>query len=60
MTPLVIARLALLLAGIVLFIIGIRTGQDPYRYVAIGLLLVAVILRFVDRARAGRDAAPRE
>ena len=55
MTPLVVARLALLLAGIALFLIGIRTGQDPYRYVAIGLLGVAVILRFVDRNRNRRD-----
>ena len=59
MTPLVVARLALLLAGIALFLIGIRTGQDPYRYVAIGLLAVAVILRFVDRARSRRDDEPR-
>ena len=59
MTPLVIARLALLLAGIVLFLVGIRTGHDLYRYVAIGLLAVAVILRFVDRSRAKRDDQPR-
>jgi hypothetical protein len=51
MTPLVVARLALLLAGIVLFILSIRTGLEPYRYVAIGLLAVAVILRFIDRRR---------
>ena len=55
MTPLVVARLALLLAGIALFLMGIRTGQDTYRYVAIGLLAVAVILRFVDRSRSKRD-----
>ena len=55
MSPLVVARLALLLAGIVLFVMSIRTGQDPYRYVAIGLLVVAVIIRFVDRGRAKKD-----
>lgn len=59
MTPLVIARLALLLAAIVLFIIGVRSGQPPYRYVAIGLLAVAIILRFVDRTRSRRDGEPR-
>lgn len=51
MTPLVIARLALLLVGIVLFILSIRTGLAPYRYAAIGLLAVAVIIRFIDRRR---------
>ena len=55
MTPLLIARLALLLAGIALFLIGIRTGQDPYRYVAIGLLAVAVLIRFIDRKRPPSD-----
>ena len=55
MTPLVVARIALLLAGVVLFVMSIRTGQDTYRYVAIGLLAVAIILRFVDRAMAKRN-----
>ena len=51
MSPLVAARLALLLAAIVLFYLSIKTGLDPYRYVAIGLLIVAVIIRFVDRKK---------
>jgi hypothetical protein len=55
MTPLVIARVALLVAGIILFVMSIRTGHDTYRYVAIGLLAVAIILRFVDRAMTKRD-----
>ena len=55
MTPLVAARLALLLAAIVLFVLSVRTGLDPYRYVAIGLLVVAVVVRFVDRSMARRD-----
>jgi len=50
-SPLVAARLALLLAAIVLFYLSIKTGLDPYRYVAIGLLIVAVIIRFVDRKK---------
>ena len=49
MTSLVIARLALLAAAIVLFIMSARTGQDVFRLVAIGLLVVAVAMRFVDR-----------
>ncbi len=54
MTPLVIARLALLAAAIILFVMSARTGQDTFRWVAIGLLIVAVGLRFVDRGRGPR------
>lgn len=52
MSPLLIARLALLVAAIGLFWMSIQTGQDTYRFVAIGLLVVAVIIRFVDRSRS--------
>ena len=56
MSPLVAARLALLLAAIVLFVLSVRTGLDPYRYVAIALLIVAVIIRFLDKeSRRKRD-----
>lgn len=55
MTPLVVARLALLGAAVVLFVMSIRTGQDVFRFVAIGLLVVAVIVRLVDRTRSKRD-----
>jgi uncharacterized membrane protein YGL010W len=59
MTPALIARLALLAAAIILFIISARTGQDVLRYVAIGLLVVAVILRFVGRGRPPGDPPAR-
>ena len=51
MTPLVLARLALLAAAVVLFVMSARTGQDVFRLVAIGLLVVAVAMRFVDRRK---------
>jgi hypothetical protein len=50
-TPLTTARLALLLAGIVLFIYSMRAGVEWARLVAIGLLVIAVVIRFVDRYR---------
>jgi HAMP domain-containing protein len=49
MSPLLVARLVLLLAGIALFVMSVRSGQDAYRYAAMAVLVVAVILRFVDR-----------
>ena len=51
MSPLLIARLALLIAAVGLFWMSIQTKLDTYRFVAIGLLVVAVIIRFVDRGR---------
>jgi hypothetical protein len=52
MNPIVIARVALLAAAVILFVMSIRTGQDVFRYVAIGLLVVAVVIRLVDRSRS--------
>lgn len=55
MSPLLVARIALLVAAIGLFWMSIQTGQDVFRYVAIGLLVVAVVIRFVDRGRSSRQ-----
>ena len=51
MSPLLAARLALLVAAVGLFWMSIQTGLDTYRFVAIALLVVAVIIRFIDRGR---------
>ena len=51
MTPLTTARLGLLLAGIVLFIYSMRVGVEWARLLAIGLLVLAVAIRFYDRWR---------
>ena len=57
MTPITIAKLALAAAGIVVFLIGFRTGQQELRWLGIGLVFVAVLLRFMGRRRppAGPD-----
>lgn len=40
-------KLALAACAAVLLFWGIRIGSETYRWVAIGLLLVAVLLRFI-------------
>ena len=52
MTPLTAARLGLLLAGILLFIYSLRAGVEWARLVAIVLLVLAIVIRFVDRYRS--------
>jgi hypothetical protein len=44
-------KLALALAAAILFAGSIRTGLDWPRYVAIALLIVAVLLRFLQPRR---------
>lgn len=46
---LVWVRLLLGLIGVAFFLWSLRTGTDWARWVAIGCLAVAVLLRFVDR-----------
>ena len=47
MTPAGIAKLALALSGIIVFLLGIRTGLDVVRWTGVGLVVVAWLLRFV-------------
>jgi hypothetical protein len=42
-------KLALAIMALVFFAAGMRTGLDWQRWVAIGLLAMAVVLRFVER-----------
>jgi hypothetical protein len=49
MTPTTSARLVLAAAGLVVWGIGIRAEDSVLQYVGIGLLVVAVVLRFVRR-----------
>jgi hypothetical protein len=53
-TPLTIARLALLLIGVALFAYSMRSGEGWARMAAIGVLVVAIIIRFLDRRRGAR------
>jgi hypothetical protein len=51
MTERTIAKLVLALAGLAVFFTGVRMELEPLRYVGIGLVAVAFLLRFI-----GRDA----
>lgn len=46
MTSRTTIKIALALAGIVLFGVGIRFNADPYRWAGIALVAVAWLLRF--------------
>lgn len=54
MTTLTWVRVVLLLIGVALFAWALRTGEDWARYTAIGVLVVAIVVRFFDRARTRR------
>jgi hypothetical protein len=47
--PFTIAKLALAGVGVLLFLYGIRSDNDVYRWVAIGLVGAAFALRFLRR-----------
>ena len=49
MSPLTIAKVALGVAGIAIFVVSLRPGLDSLRWIAIGLLAVAILLRFAER-----------
>lgn len=43
------AKVILALAGVAVFLVGIRSGQDLVRWMGIALVAVAWMLRFVGR-----------
>jgi hypothetical protein len=47
MTPLTVAKLAVGLAGVIVWGVGVRTGDQRINWVGITLLAVALALRFV-------------
>ena len=49
-----VAKIALAIAGIVVFMLGVRTGVDLVRWTGVALVAVAFLLRFLGRGR--RDA----
>jgi hypothetical protein len=53
MTPIAIAKLVLAAAGIAVFYYGWQTGQQPVRWIGIGLVFAAVLLRFLRRRPRG-------
>ena len=54
MTQLTAAKLALAVAGVLIWAYGIRTAQEPLKYFGIGLLVVSVILRFIGKRSGAR------
>lgn len=49
MTPLAAAKLILAACGLIVWGFGIRMGQSVLQYVGIGLIVTAVLLRFIRR-----------
>jgi protein-S-isoprenylcysteine O-methyltransferase Ste14 len=47
MTPVQIAKVVLALAGLVVFLLGVQSGQDLLRWIGISLVVVAWLLRFI-------------
>ncbi len=52
MNPVATAKLTLAIAGIVVFLLGINSGSDLLRWTGTALVVVAWLLRFVDRSAA--------
>ena len=55
MNPVTIAKIALGVAGLAIFALSMKPGMERLRWVAIGLLAVAFLLRFADRRRPPRE-----
>ena len=55
MTPLTIAKITLALAAAIFFAFGVRGDHEELRWAAIGCLVVAVLLRFIDRPGRRND-----
>jgi hypothetical protein len=51
MSPLTIAKLALMLIAAILLGWGVRTDDAALRWAGIGFLFIALILRFIKRPR---------
>ena len=58
MSQLVLARIVLLLAGVVVWGYGYRYDDANIRLVGIGILAVAMLLRFARRRHTRDDAPP--
>lgn len=64
MSAVSISKLVLALAGIVVFLLGIRFGDALLRWTGTALVVIAWLLRFADRtsapSRRGQTTAPTE
>jgi len=54
LSPITVAKIALAVAGIVVFMLGVQSGVDSVRWTGVALVAAAFLLRFIGRGR--RDA----
>ncbi len=52
MTPLGIAKTALVIVGMLIFLVGIRTANEYLRWIGIACVAIAWLLRFAKPANA--------
>lgn len=63
MTPLGIAKGALVVAGMLTFLVGIRTANEYLRWIGIALVAIAWLLRFAklaDRSAPHSTSSPED
>ena len=60
MTERTIAKLVLAGAGLAVFLTGVRSGLPLLRWIGIGLVAVAFVLRFADRRQTPTAQDPSE
>jgi hypothetical protein len=58
MSPVSIAKLVLAVAGIGVFLLGVRLGIPMLRWTGTALVVIAWLLRFADRAGPRTDSRP--
>lgn len=51
--PITVAKIALAVAGIVVFMLGVQSGVDSVRWTGVALVVAAFLLRFIGRGRRG-------
>lgn len=60
MTALSHLKLGLAFIGVVLFGYGVRVDHVPLRWIGIGFLAAAALLRILERRRKGEPTEPRD
>ena len=51
-------KLGLVFIGIVLFVYGVRVEHERLRWIGIGFLVAAALLRFIERGRRRQPTEP--
>lgn len=55
MTQVQVAKVVVALAGLAVFLTGVRLGQDLFRWIGIGLVAAAWLLRFLKPKPSSED-----